>query len=233
MDSKNEIKLIDKYYNNPITKNFLSVIRMISPIGDLIDTNINIVIDRFTKEKQDEFVNTILQKENLLTTDDVNDIEFIMNFKKTLEAVNRLSNNDKIKYFANLLSNGYLTGKHIKNDSYEEMLEVLSSLTNEQINYLVFLYKFEKINDVKANDYWYKFIQAFEKEFNIDKYKSWEIYKRIENKGLLYEELKLESKTVIERNNNEENDELLSGNLELQCFTTTDFLNKLIELIMN
>lgn len=60
---------------------------------------------------------------------DVNDIEFIMNFKRTLDAVNRLANNDKVVYFANLLKNGYMKENKISNDEYEENLRILGELS--------------------------------------------------------------------------------------------------------
>lgn len=43
----------------------------------------------------------------------VNDVEFIINFARAKEAVQRLATTDKVEYFGNLIRNGYLQGKHI------------------------------------------------------------------------------------------------------------------------
>ena len=71
----------------------------------------------------------------------------------------------------------------------------------------------------------------FEKNFQINRYESFEIYKRIANTGIICEELKLESKTVTEKSNNEEYDELLTDTLDLKYFYTTDLLRNMILLI--
>ena len=103
IEAKKELINAEKKYNNITTKNLMAVFRTIVPFGDVIDTNINEIVSNFIKQKQEIFLNEILKNDIELCTVDVNDVEFIMNFKKTLDAVNRLSNNDKIKYFANLL----------------------------------------------------------------------------------------------------------------------------------
>ena len=229
MDKKNEIIYAEKIFDSKIYKNIMSVYRTIIPFGDLIDTNINEIVNDFMKKKHEEFLSEIL-KSNLSMVD-VKDVEFIMNFKKTLDAVNRLSNNDKVKYFANLLKNSYMNDIKILNDEYEEMLRILGNMSYREINYLLFLYKFEQENDLTKDVYWYSFMAAFEKKFEINRYKSYEIYKRLGNTGLICEELKLESKTVTEHSNNEEYNELLTDTLDLKYFYTTDLLKKMVNLI--
>lgn len=231
MDEKKEIISMEKIINNPIAKNFMAIYRTIIPFGDLIDTNVNIVINKFMKEKHELLLNRILSNTETICTIDINDVEFIMNFKKTLDAVNRLSNNDKVIYFANLLKNGYLTNNRISNDEYEEYLRTLNELSFREINYIFFLYKFELNNNKEDKKYWYKFMDEFEKEFKINKYRSYEIYKRISNTGLIYEELQLEGTSVLEKSSPEEYDTLITDNIDLKYFSTTDFLNKLIKLI--
>ncbi len=231
MKVKKELINAKKIYNSPITKNIMSVFRTIMPLGDVIDTNINEVVNNFIKQKQEIFLNEILKNDIELCTVDVNDVEFIMNFKKTLDAVNRLSNNDKIKYFANLLKNGYMKKEKISNDEYEEILRLLNNLSYREINYIFFLYDFENKNDKENKNYWYDFMSEFEKIFQINRYESYEIYKRIANTGIICEELKLESKTLTEKSNSEEYDELLSDTLDLKYFYTTDLLKNMIILI--
>ena len=98
MDKKNELIYSEKIFNNKIYKNIMAIYRAIIPFGDVVDTNINEIINDFMRRKHDEFLNEILTNRNIISTFDVEDVEFIMNFKKTLDAVNRLSNNDKVKY---------------------------------------------------------------------------------------------------------------------------------------
>ena len=118
----------------------------IENIGNTFNASIPIALDE------------ILKNDIELCTVDVNDVEFIMNFKKTLDAVNRLSNNDKIKYFANLLRNGYMKKEKISNDEYEEFLRILNDLSYREINYIFFLYDFENKNDKENKNYWYNFM---------------------------------------------------------------------------
>lgn len=231
MKSKKELINVEKKFNNLATKNIMAVFRTIVPFGDVIDTNINEIVNNFIKQKQEIFLDEILKNDIELCTVDVNDVEFIMNFKKTLDAVNRLSNNDKIKYFANLLRNGYMKKEKISNDEYEEFLRILNDLSYREINYIFFLYDFENKNDKENKNYWYNFMSEFEKNFQINRYESYEIYKRIANTGIICEELKLESKTVTEKSNNEEYNELLTDTLDLKYFYTTDLLKNMIVLI--
>jgi len=231
MKSKKELINVEKKFNNLTTKNIMAVFRTIVPFGDVIDTNINEIVNNFVKQKQEIFLDEILKNDIELCTVDVNDVEFIMNFKKTLDAVNRLSNNDKIKYFANLLRNGYMKKEKISNDEYEEFLRILNDLSYREINYIFFLYDFENKNDKENKNYWYNFMSEFEKNFQINRYESYEIYKRIANTGIICEELKLESKTVTEKSNNEEYNELLTDTLDLKYFYTTDLLKNMIVLI--
>ena len=168
MGIKKEIILSEKIYNNPLTKNIIAIYNQVIPFGEVVTTNIEIMIDNFTKKKHQEFLETILSDNNLIVSADVNDIEFIMNFKRTLDAVNRLANNDKVVYFANLLKNGYMKENKISNDEYEENLRILGELSFWELNYLFFLHKFEQNNDINQKFYWYKFMEEFEKEFKIN-----------------------------------------------------------------
>lgn len=231
MKPEKELEIVEKSKNNVIIQNILSVIRTVTPFGDIIDTNINKIVDDFIEEKKNVFLDNILNDNELILTEDVNTVEFLMNFKKTLEAVYRLSNNDKINYFSNLLKNGYMKGRKIENDDYEEKLNILCELTNREINYIIFLYEYEKSNAEKQNNYWYNFMTKFEEEFKINKYEVYEIYKRISSKGLLHEELELESKEIEKGNSYEEYDHLRYGTLDLRFFATNTLIKELIELI--
>ena len=115
MEINKEIILSEKIYNNSLAKNIIAIYNQVIHFGEVITTNIGIMIDNFTKKKHKEFLETILSDNNLMVSTDIYDMEFIMNFKRTLDAVNKLANNDKIVYFANLLKNGYMKENKISN----------------------------------------------------------------------------------------------------------------------
>lgn len=138
--------------NNPVVKTtILSVLKSIPILGELLDETFSVALTKFQEEKRAELIGIILRDSTNITTEMVNDIEFIMNFAKTLDAVNRLSSNDKIKYFANLIKNGYLKNNKIDDGEFEEYLFALSTLSYRQINILNDLYIYEK--NVKSDDF--------------------------------------------------------------------------------
>lgn len=139
--------------DNPVVKvTILSVLKSIPVFGELIDNAIDISLSDFQQRKRDELLEIILSDSDRITSDMVNDVEFIMNFGKTLEAVNRLATNDKVVYFASLLKNSYFTEDKIKNDEFEEYLGVLSELSFREINLLIeYIKRFKKI-DIKEKD---------------------------------------------------------------------------------
>ena len=79
----------------------------------------------------------ILSDSENITSDMVNNVEFIINFARLLEVVNRLASNDKIKYFANLLKNGYFTEDKIANDKFEEYLNLVNELSYRELFLLI------------------------------------------------------------------------------------------------
>ena len=126
--------------NNPVVKStILSVLKSVPLFGELLDSTIDSCLTTFQEAKRQELIDLILS-DVTITSDMVNDIEFIFNFAKTIEAVNRLASNDKVKYFANLLKNGYFVSDKILNDIFDEYLRLLSMLSYREIEYLWFLY---------------------------------------------------------------------------------------------
>lgn len=172
--------------NNPVVKaTILSVVKSIPIIGELIDSSMDMCLTSFQQNKRKELIEMVLSDANI-TFDMVNDVEFIMNFAKTLEAVNRLSSNDKIKYFANLIKNGYFTSNKIENDLFEECLRLLSVLSYREIEYLYFLYKYQKENFGRKSvcgDYTDNFGVAFSETFDCDKYDYIDIYDKLSATG--------------------------------------------------
>jgi hypothetical protein len=123
--------------NNPLVKaTILSLLKLIPILGELIDGTTDALLLEFQKRKREELLKVILSKNEYITYERVNDVEFIMNFAKTVEAVNRLSDNSKVKYFGNLLRNSYFSRNKIKNDDFEENLYFLNNMISSDLEIL-------------------------------------------------------------------------------------------------
>lgn len=172
--------------NNPVVKStILSVLKSVPLFGELIDSSIDVYLSSFQEAKRQELIDLILT-DVTITSDMVNDIEFIFNFAKTVEAVNRLSLNDKVKYFANLLKNGYFISDKIQNDTFEEYLHLLSVLSYREIEYLWFLYSYqtEHFGKSKAKgEYTRNFGIAFGKTFNCGEFDFIDAYDKLSATG--------------------------------------------------
>ena len=112
--------------NNPVVKaTVLSLLKAVPVIGELLDGTIDTALTKFQENKRNELLDIILSDSENITTEMVNDVEFIMSFAKTLDAVNRLGSNDKVKYFANVLKNGYLSNERIADGEFEEYICII------------------------------------------------------------------------------------------------------------
>lgn len=170
---KNDLRNINDISNikdNPAVQSvLLSPLKSIPIIGDFIDSATENLLNDFQKRKEHELINVILSESNCIVSEMVNDVEFIINFNKTLEAVRRLATNDKVKFFGNLVRNGYLKDKRIENSIFEEYLDILNSLSYREIKYLIDFKKWlDKRSDlpVSIND-WSHFKEEYSKENGI------------------------------------------------------------------
>lgn len=114
-------------------------------IGDNLTTNL---LSDFQQKKRDELLNIITSSSEMITSDMVNDVGFILNFIKTVDSVNRLATNDKVKYFANLLKNGYLSSSRIESNDFDEYFQILTELSYKQIKYLCLYNKCKKEREI-------------------------------------------------------------------------------------
>lgn len=121
---------------NPVIESLLSPIKKIPYIGSLLNTAVEIKMSEFQRQKENELIDVIMQNKYAITSEMVNDVEFIINYNRTLEVVRRLATGDKVKFFGNLVKNGYLAGRNIENSQFEEYLNILSSLSYREIEYL-------------------------------------------------------------------------------------------------
>ena len=122
----------------------------------------------------------------------VNDVEFLMSFAKTVNAVNKLLNGDKVKFYGNLLKNGYLREREkIEVDEFEEYLELIDSLSFRELEYLSF---FQEFSDKHSGRLVYQNWKEFSKEFrgrfpnrNVDF-----VFKRLQRTGFISEVIETE-----------------------------------------
>jgi hypothetical protein len=191
----------------------LAPIRAIPIIGDLIDSGTNKVLENFQEKKEKELINVILKDGNLVTSDMVNDIEFIINFNKVMEAVRRLAVNDKVRFFGNLIRNGYLSGLHIENSLFEEYLNILNTISYREIQYLLD-YKLycedrsktkkgksqNKSGSVSYNEWGY-FRNDYTKQKSITSSELSSVFMRIKQTGFIDEEFETETGDVDEDDN--------------------------------
>lgn len=183
--------------NNPVVESVLMpMVKAVPVIGDMIDSSMNKVIEEFQEKKENELIEVILKDKNSITSNMVNDVEFIVNFAKTREAVRRLATNDKVKYFGNLIRNGYLSGEHIENSEFEEFLDMLNTMSYREIQYLVDYKRYcdekSKGKNVKYNK-WIYFSKEYTAKQQITAGELWSIFMRIKGMGFVEEEYETES----------------------------------------
>jgi len=196
--------------NNPVVNSMLiAPLKSIPIVGDLIDSSTNTLLENHQKEKEQQLLNIILSGKDIITTEMVNDIEFIINFNKVLESVKRLATNDKVNFFGNLIKNGYLSGDHIDSNLFEEYLNILNTMSFREIKYLTDykLYCEEISKNKKGNsnnnvnyNKWGIFSRDYSKKNKISINELCSAFMRIKQTGFIDEVLETESGDVDEDN---------------------------------
>lgn len=192
-DVKKEIRNIEKIEEikgSHLRIGLSSLLGLIPGAGSFINDEISKAINEFQLKKRNELLDVILSGNYEITSNLVKDEEFIINFCKTCEAVNRLATNDKVKYFGNLIRNSYLTDEKIENDEFEEYIHILEDISYREINYLVFLKENEdKMKKEKKILKWHEFVKAFNEKFNIPRANIYNIFYRLKRTGFVDENL--------------------------------------------
>lgn len=180
--------------SNPAVRSMINAIKATVPfIGDLIDESLCAAFEDNQKKKRKQLLDIILSDKQSITPDMVNDVEFIVNFTRVLEAVNRLARNEKIRYFANLIKNGYLVNKasKISNDEFEEYFNEISRLSFRELEYLAFFWRFAVNHGGGIAAYnWKSFSEEFNEKYNGQDPRS--VYRKLIKTGLIYE-IKMET----------------------------------------
>ncbi len=137
---------------NPIARNMFLAVQKIPKVGEVVSSSAEYLLENFLNGKEKNLNEIILRDNHTITSDMVNDIEFIVNYSRTRDTVRRLATNDKIQFFGNLIRNGYLSGDHIENDEFEEYLEVLVTLSYRQLECLAEFYQKSRLTNGRITD---------------------------------------------------------------------------------
>ena len=196
-DAKLELQNVDTVIDvkhNPVISAFISTIKTVPYIGDLIDDSLENVLSEFQSKKQQQLLEVISQASfGTVTSDMVNDVEFIMSFAKTRNAVDKLLNGDKVKFYGNLLVNGYLNKEDkISVDEFEEYLELINSLSYRELEYLSFFTGYSnKYKGRLVYQNWAEFSREFRNKFPNRHVHS--VFKRLQRTGLINEVMETEA----------------------------------------
>lgn len=225
------LEQLESIKNSPLMKStVISVLKAVPLIGELIDSSIDSLLTEFQNKKRMELLEIIISSDSMITSEKVNDIEFIINFAKTLEAVSRLSTNDKVCYFANLLKNSYFSEDKASTDTYDEYLSILNDISFREIQYVCFLYK-NPIGKSKKSRNWGKFKEAFVSEFLIDKKMVYPIFYRLKRTGFVDEILSFSPGTIS--GDEKSGYELDSGDIDTDYFFTTETFEKFAKVVID
>lgn len=198
---------------NPVVSSvLLAPIKAIPVIGELLDSSIDKSLEKFQQKKEQELVDIILKNSHSITSDMVNDAEFIVNYARVREAVKRLATNDKVKFFGNLIRNGYLAGRHIQSSIFDEYINILNSMSYREILYLVDYKKYcedcsqknKSSMNLLGHAYKNKFLQFckdYSKKNNITQREICFVFMHLEQTGFIEEEFETESGDVDENDN--------------------------------
>lgn len=140
----------------------LSLVGFASPAAEGIKVLKDVVVnkfDSFQNEKGNKFCNVILENKAMTTRDKVQDVTFIMEFLRTMDVVNRVSQNDKVAYIAQLFNKSFLV-KDINEfdvDQYEEYLHRLDYLSLKEIHIMMRYYDYGRGHIEAHHREWYSF----------------------------------------------------------------------------
>lgn len=125
----------------------------------------------------------------MITNDKVQNITFIMEFLRTMDVINRVSQNDKVAYIAKLFKKSFVI-KNINEfdvDRYEEYLHRLDYLSLKEIDLLISLLKYSDIHNEEYHDEWYTFKTMIAKKLLIPEDEIVSIFSGLCNTGFCRE----------------------------------------------
>lgn len=164
--------------NNPVVKSLISVVSLIPGMGTFANSAIAEKVSMFQKEKREKLIDIIFS-DGTITQEQVSDVQFIMEFAKLLDVIDRLSTNTKVEYLGKLFKNSMLSNDDDKFDRFEEYLYRFNELSNREIEILYLLYGCQKDwsklpypngnADAKKFKIWSEFKKLASEKFNMSK----------------------------------------------------------------
>lgn len=165
-DVKKDLNYLDAY-NNPMVDLVVDILGIAFPAIPVIKETLNVRVNEFQAKKRDQFMDIILSGNSRITSDKVQDVTFIMELAKTMDVINRLSQNDKVVYIANLFKNEFIEGEKYNVNRYEEYLYRLDYMSLREIDILIYLYKYDEENIKENHAEWYDFKKVASEKYNI------------------------------------------------------------------
>lgn len=130
---------IKDIWENPLVQFIVSHISSIFPA---VSPGIEKALEMRQKKKLEELFEIVLE-DGTITLEDLQDVDCIMEFAKTIDVVNRLIRNDKVEYLAKLLKNS-IQDKERDVDEFEELLDKIATLSLREMELLHLLYEEEE-----------------------------------------------------------------------------------------
>lgn len=180
-DVKNSLETLDDVKdisNNPVVKSLISLVSLIPGMGTFANSAIAEKVSMFQKEKREKLIDIIFS-DGTITQEQVSDVQFIMEFAKLIDVIDRLSTNTKVEYLGKLFKNSMLSNDDDKFDRFEEYLYRFNELSNREIEILYLMYGCQKDwskllypnenADAKKFRIWSDFKKLASEKFNISK----------------------------------------------------------------
>lgn len=172
LEYKNTLMLHD-VWKNPVVQCLYKALNLLpSPADVLVEGSIEFMLTHFQNAKEEELLDRIFS-DNYITMEDLQDVQFILDFAKILAAVRRLSSNKKVVYMANLFKY-YHHGQQKSTDEFEEYLRRIEELSNRELEILAFLYhcefrvpRIQPTNEIDQKAVYNLFEKEAPSEFNL------------------------------------------------------------------
>lgn len=114
-----------------------AVLGIIPFAGDYLTEKVDSKFENYQTRKREEFIKYLSSCREIITPKMVSNEAFIINLLRTAEMVDRLSGNEKVVYYANIIRNGYFVNDmQISNDIFDEYISILNELSYREIQYL-------------------------------------------------------------------------------------------------
>lgn len=171
---------------NPELRSLISLL----PLGSAIDIQIQTIIENYKKERLRHFFDELSNGTIELTEEVIKSEPFLHNYFATIEAVKRTLSREKITLFAKLFKSYTVN----MSDQYETYLDILNTLTVEEIKILK-IYNDLELTTIPRDGFiqsrldankkiWKEFKEEVKKQFNIDSIDEYLV--RIERTGCIY-----------------------------------------------